>query len=52
MERMLPRIEQAFAVREGVHGYLQAKYGPGDKTWHPLFTATRELFAWLLDGVR
>jgi len=48
--RMLPRIETAFVIRDGVNHYLSAKYGAGDKNWHPLFTATRELFAWLIDG--
>jgi hypothetical protein len=40
--------ERAFGMAEGVKSYLRAKYGPGDKTWHPLFTAARELFAYLI----
>ena len=39
-----------WAARDGVLAYLRAKYGAGrDLTWHPLFTAMRELFVEVLD---
>jgi hypothetical protein len=40
--------EKAFDIAYAINVYLLSKYGPGDKTWHPLFTAGRELFAYLI----
>jgi hypothetical protein len=40
--------ERAFDIAKAINGYLASKYGPGDKTWHPLFTAGRELFIYLI----
>lgn len=45
------RINQAMAIRDAITGYLREKYGPGDKTWHPLFVGGRELFIQLMDGI-
>lgn len=37
-----------FVIRDAVLTYLRRRYGAVDLTWHPLFTAARELFAYLL----
>lgn len=39
----------AEAIRRGVLFYLRIKYGHGLLTWHPLYTATRELYVYLID---
>jgi hypothetical protein len=40
---------KAMEISGAVGAYLRAKYGMGDKTWHPLFTACRELFCFLME---
>lgn len=41
---------KAEIVRRGVLGYLNRQYGRVDLTWHPLFTATRDLWLLLTEG--
>jgi hypothetical protein len=41
------RAAVACEMSSAVNGYLRSKYGSIDLTWHPLFTACRELFAHL-----
>lgn len=45
----LPPIHPTLdSARAAVNAYLRAKY-PGDLSWHPLFTAMRELWCMAFD---
>jgi hypothetical protein len=41
---------KALDMSHGVNAYLSGKYGHCDMTWHPLFTACRDLFLYMMEN--
>lgn len=38
-------------IRIGVRAYLREQHGPGDLSWHPLFSATLDLYCFYMEAL-